>query len=232
MSNAFKVDASRLITAINERKSLDELWDICFELKQEFVSSTALEDAVALVCEGLLAVEPEYKQTIDMLVAHLQGKCLSRCSLKDTDADVIKYIDALVEKYNYKKLPKGVSEHAHKMYEGSIPAWCKPDGDVNVKLATADGTIIANGYTRLVTGDYGTFVEYSREQAIKEVVKCKDGEEYRFRDPEFKDKVKYYWYTAKDESDVKIYFQQKKVTYADYQPQMFYVSPFDLTPVE
>ncbi|MCY9861248.1 hypothetical protein OTK49_01805 [Vibrio coralliirubri] len=231
MSNTFKFDVARLITAINERKSLDELWDICAELKQEFAPSTTLMDAVALACDGLLSVEPDYQQTIDMLILHLEGRCLSRCSLSDTDDDVIRYIAALVESFNYRKLPKALSEESRKLYAATIPEWCHPDGNNEIKLATSDGTIIANGYSRLVVGDYGAFIEYSREQAIKDVVKCKEGEEYRFRDPEFKGKVKYYWYTAKDESGVKIYFQQKKVTYADYKPDMFYVSPFELTPI-
>ena len=36
------------------------------------------------------------------------------------------------------------------------------------------------------------------------------GQEYRYRGPNFVNSVKYFWYTAKDSSDVKIYFQQKR----------------------
>ena len=41
-------------------------------------------------------------------------------------------------------------------------------------------------------------------------------------------KVKYQWYTAKDNSHCKLYKQMKPVAYADYQEGMWYISPFEV----
>jgi len=57
------------------------------------------------------------------------------------------------------------------------------------------------------------------------------GQEYRYKNLSIKEVVDYFWYTAKDDSGVKFMFQQKHVAYADYQPDKFYVSVFEVEPV-
>ncbi|ELP5899902.1 hypothetical protein QTV49_001819 [Vibrio vulnificus] len=148
--------------------------------------------------------------------------------MKLTAEEVQDYINNLVEKYKYRKLPKALSDEARRIYHRSMPDWCSMDGNDEAVLSTKSGTIVAIGYIRVVVGDYGAYVEFRRSQAVRENICAKKGQEYRYRDPNFVNSVKYFWYTAKDSSDVKIYFQQKKVTYADYLPERFYISPFEL----
>ncbi len=144
---------------------------------------------------------------------------------------LIDHIDRLAVKYRYRTLPKKLAPQMLELYEKHLPDWCEMDGD-DVTLMTTEGTVIANGFNRVVIGHYGPFIEFYRSQAQKENICCKKGQEYRFRDDKYRHSVKYFWYTAKDGSDVKIYFQQKGVTYADYKPDLFYVSPFEVLPLK
>lgn len=48
----------------------------------------------------------------------------------------------------------------------------------------------------------------------------------------YSERVKYQWFTARDRSDCKLYFQQKGVTYADYKPNKWYISPFEICTLE
>lgn len=136
----------------------------------------------------------------------------------------------LAEIHGYKKLNSVLAAQARKFYMQRLPQ-IRLDGD-EIELRTMQGTLIAKGFKRIVIGDYGAYVEIDKSQMVRENVRCKPGQEFRFRNPQFKERVKYYWYTATDDSDVKIYYQQRGVTYADYKPGMFYVSPdeLDLTP--
>lgn len=113
-------------------------------------------------------------------------------------------------------------------YRKALPDWCEVDGNATASLYSLDGTKICVGYERIVIGDYGAFVEISPKQICKEALRCKPGQEYRFADEHFAANVKYLWLTAKDHSDCKIYFQKKKVCYADYIPGMFYISPYEV----
>lgn len=143
------------------------------------------------------------------------------------DKDPIELSNELSLKYKYRPLPSAISITARHLYESKLPQWCSSDNR-NISLITLSNTVIAKGFNRIVTGDYGSFVEIEKSQMVREAICCKKGEEYRFRNPNFADNVKYFWYTAKDESNVKIYFQQKGVAYADYLPGKFYISPHEL----
>jgi len=65
-------------------------------------------------------------------------------------------------------------------------------------------------------------------QIINENICVQKGQEYRINDDNYKNNVKYHWLTCKDNSNIKIYFQQKPVNYADYKPFMYYISPFEI----
>ena len=52
------------------------------------------------------------------------------------------------------------------------------------------------------------------------------GEEYRV-DQYWRKKVKYIWYTIPT-ADIKIYWQLRTVSYADYKVKKFYVSPYEI----
>lgn len=134
--------------------------------------------------------------------------------------------EELAEKYKYKKLNSELSKEVRDKYLINLPEIDNP-GD-GKKIYSLSGTLIADGYNEIVIGDYGAFIEFDKEQAIKENIKVKKGQEYRINDPNYNKNVKYYWLTAKDDSDVKIYYQRRTVSYADYIPGMFYVSPYEV----
>lgn len=135
--------------------------------------------------------------------------------------------DDLAKKYNYRCLPDELSQTVRKKYRESIPPCLCMNGGV-LTIRSLSGTVIANGYDRIVIGDYGAFIEFSKEQVVLKNIKVKKGQEYRINDKNFCDKVKYIWLTAKDESDVKIYFQRRSVPYADYKVDKYYVSPNEI----
>lgn len=135
----------------------------------------------------------------------------------------------LAEEYGYKPIGYNLFlGDVRQRYLDALPAWCKLSGD-HVPCYTLGGTLIASGYNRIVVGDYGAFVEFTPEQINQLCLCMKRGQEYRINDPNYRDRVKYVWLTATDDSDVKIYFQKKTVDYADYIPGMYYISPYEMT---
>ena len=136
--------------------------------------------------------------------------------------------DDLAKKYNYKKLSKKLSKQVRQEYLNAIPEILNLDGDLKYSIYTKKNVLIATGYNRIVIGDYGAFIEFDKSQLVKENVKIKKGQEYRINNSVYNENVKYIWLTAKDTSDIKIYFQQKTVTYADYKIGFFYVSPYEI----
>lgn len=142
--------------------------------------------------------------------------------------NLLKFQEELALKYKYKKLKQELSEEVRQKYLDNLPKELKIEGDKNFKIYTLKNTLIANGYNRIVIGDYGAFIEFDKTQVVKSNLKIKKGEEYRIYDPNYNQRVKYYWLTAKDDSNIKIYYQKRTVTYADYKPGMFYVSPYEI----
>ena len=137
----------------------------------------------------------------------------------------------LADSYQYKSLLPLVGLEYRQLWIDTLPecfAGHIDDGE-ETPIYSLEGTLLANGYSRIVVGDYGAFVEIAKKDIIRKNIKNKEGQEYRFRDAYFADKVKYYWLTAKDNTDCKIYLQRKTVEYADYKPDYFYISPFECT---
>ncbi len=136
--------------------------------------------------------------------------------------NTLKIEAALAEKYKYKPLSKELSEKYRNFFRENIPLFLNELGSVN-PLYTLNGTKICNGYDRIVVGDYGAFIEFSQEHITSEFV-IQKGQEYRVYDEKYKNNVKYIWLTINDKSNIKIYFQRRKVSYADYKPNKYYVS--------
>lgn len=134
-------------------------------------------------------------------------------------------IAELVKKYNYAPLPAELSAEQHAQYLKELPSIFKIDGDESCELYCICGTKISNGYNRIVIGDYGAYIEFTPSQAVIENFIVAPGEEYRLN-KQYRNTVKYYWLCPRNHPEVKIYFQQKPVKYADYQPFMFYISPY------
>lgn len=132
----------------------------------------------------------------------------------------------LAQKYGYKPLPKDLSEKYRQFYIDNLPDGFIISGSDTV-LYTKTGTVVCNGYTRIVVGDYGAFIEFDKEQANFNKYIIAPGQEYRVNDLKYSKNVKYIWMTIADGSNIKIYKQKKKVAYADYRGGMFYISPHE-----
>lgn len=142
--------------------------------------------------------------------------------------DIPILIDKLIFKFKYKKLHSSLSEKVRKLYKKYLPNNLKIDGDSKKLLYDLEGILISKGYDRIVIGDYGAYIEINEYQIQRKNLRVKKGEEYRIYDPNFKNHIKYYWYTSIGDSDIKIYYQIKKVIYADYIPGKYYISPYDI----
>ena len=86
---------------------------------------------------------------------------------------------------------------------------------------------VATGYTRVVIGGRGPYIEFLPGHLIWDNLRIPDEEKYRTEHP-WVDRVYYFEWRTKDESKVKIYDQKKTVDYADYKVGLIYISPFDL----
>lgn len=154
-----------------------------------------------------------------------------KMEISEIGREMLAFQERLAEEYGYAPIGYNLFlGDVRQKYIDKLPDWCRLQGD-SLRLTTLDGTLIANGYNRIVVGDYGAFVEIRPDQILRDALKVAPGQEYRVNDPRFRDRVKYFWYTAKDRSGVKIYFQQKTVTYADYKIGMYYISPYELAPL-
>lgn len=90
-------------------------------------------------------------------------------------------------------------------------------------LYTKDGVPLCNGYSRVVIGGRGPYVEFTKEQIHPAAdVYMPQDQMYRLDNP------RVYYLEYRTENKTKIYLQKKPVQYADYVVGMLYVSPFDL----
>lgn len=128
-------------------------------------------------------------------------------------------IDELVAQYHYAPLPETFSHEIKKFFLRNLPNELKVHGDTR-KLHDALGRPICDGYRRIVIGDYGAYVEFTKEQLNPEAnLKVKHGQEFR-EDNHYN--CKYNWLTNEGNS-VKIYLQKARVKYADYIPGLYYI---------
>lgn len=146
----------------------------------------------------------------------------------DGESKILNIQKSLANTYKYKPLPPLISVQQRQEYLDALPQEFNVYGNKNCNIYSKSGTLIATGYNRVVIGDYGAFVEFDKTQVVSRNIKVKAGQEYRYSDERYSKNVKYLWLTAKDNSDCKIYFQKKTVDYADYKPEMFYISPYEV----
>lgn len=89
------------------------------------------------------------------------------------------------------------------------------DGLPRVEFRAESGVILAHGYERVVIGERGPYVEFTAAQLFP----------FQFT---FVTEHYYYDELRSIPDGLKCYRQKRPVTYADYRPGMFYLSPFDL----
>jgi len=98
------------------------------------------------------------------------------------------------------------------------------DGNMTTKFTTKSGLIVAQGYTRIVIGGRGPYVEFTDKMMCPNSLHIPTDQEYRLTDK----RIYYYELRTIDDNNVKVYCQVKTVAYADYIVGMWYISPFDL----
>jgi len=120
-------------------------------------------------------------------------------------------------------------------------------GSSDVKLFT-NGELFSEGYERIVFGDHGPYIEFTREQ-IKQELFSKFGNNINEL-PDENCQYYYLWLYPKNNQNLKVYWQIKPVTdlpnapkrddgkphkfnrkegYADYKRGYYYVNPYDLS---
>lgn len=92
------------------------------------------------------------------------------------------------------------------------------------EFRTKDGLLIAVGYTRIVIGERGPYIEFEETNIRKDHYRMPTAMEWR---KELR-KAYYLEYRTICSSNVKIYKQKRRVLYADYKIGSYYISPFDL----
>ena len=157
--------------------------------------------------------------------------------------EILNYQNRLAEEYKYGNIPKKRLDEVYEVYIEALPSflwvhtlrkidldktYCYETMGENIPIYSRNGTLIAKKYDRVVIGNYGAFIEIDEQDVLLDNLKIKEGQEYRIQDPKYSEHVKYHWYTTKDLSDCKLYFQQKEVTYADYKPGKWYISPYEI----
>ena len=131
-----------------------------------------------------------------------------------------------LHKPTYKRLDSKLSTKVRSLYKISVDSLGL---DPSKPIYTLQGTKIAEGFDRIVIGDYGAYIEYPLSK-VPNGTRYDTPKDQQYRKlPEWKCRVKYIWYTAQDSSNIKIYWQLRTVSYADYKTKMFYVSPYEIT---
>jgi hypothetical protein len=82
---------------------------------------------------------------------------------------------------------------------------------------------IAKQYQRVVIGQRGPYVEFTKNQIFDKSLYIPKNQLYRLSDPKV-----YYIEFRTIENDIKVYYQMRSVAYADYLINHFYISPLDL----
>lgn len=98
------------------------------------------------------------------------------------------------------------------------------EGNSSVELFSKDGVKLSEGYSRIVIGGRGPYVEFTDEQIEFKSFYIPKDQLYRLTDR----RVYYIELRSIDKSNVKLYFQLQTVAYADYKIGMLYISPYDL----
>jgi hypothetical protein len=101
-------------------------------------------------------------------------------------------------------------------------------GHPDMVFFNASRRLVAIGYTRIVIGKRGPYVEFTRDQIQWHAFKVPHDQIFRWTD----ERAYYVEYRSFDESRTMLYFQKRTVGYADYKVGMCYIAPTDLLRAE
>ena len=92
-------------------------------------------------------------------------------------------------------------------------------------IKTKGGISVATDFVRIVHGERGSYVEFTKEQMILKNITIPHGAKWRFSGEWIKS-VYYIEYRTSD--NVKVYYQKKLVKYANYKLKHYYIAVEDL----
>jgi len=95
-------------------------------------------------------------------------------------------------------------------------------GDCNANVRTESGVLIADGFSKIVHGERGAYVEFWPQQVHRDKLEVPENAKWRLTRL---NEVFYTEYCVVGEPYVKVYFQLKCVDYANYKVGMWYISP-------
>ena len=133
---------------------------------------------------------------------------------------LVKKLEKEREKKHYRVLT-GRSKDLIREYYKSLT---RVPRNKKVKFYDKNGNLVANGYESVVIGDHGAYLEFDKTQIRYDLLKTKEGEEWRENNNS--PYVKYNW--KETPNGTKVYEQTKKVRYAEYKVGYFYIDPNDL----
>lgn len=142
--------------------------------------------------------------------------------------EIIELQNELVKKYKYKSLSKELSKEVRQIYKDSLPDYII--NYTNEKIYSPKDVLLANKLSnrKYVIGDYGAYLEINFDDMIIKNLVIQPGQEYRIFDENFSKRVKYNWVCPYTLEPIKIYHQKRTVLYADYLPNKFYISPYEI----
>jgi len=97
-------------------------------------------------------------------------------------------------------------------------------GDPELEFYTSTRLLICRGYLRIVIGGRGPYIEFEESSILEDNIHMPRDQEWRVNN----ENSYYNEFRTVDKSNVKIYFQKKRVSYASYKIGLCYISPFDL----
>ena len=100
-----------------------------------------------------------------------------------------------------------------------------PEFQEGTNLFTFTGLKVATGYIRIVVGGRGPYMEFDKFQMVSATLKIPQDQEWR----KCHGAAYYVEYRTTDSAFVKVYFQKRKVDYADYRIGYLYIDPMELT---
>jgi len=97
-----------------------------------------------------------------------------------------------------------------------------------MSFITSEGLELATESRRIVSSKRGSYYEFDDEHILKVNIYVPEEEEWRLTT----DYVYYHEYRSCDDAYVKLYYQRRFVSYADYWVGRWYISVDDVTEVD
>lgn len=98
------------------------------------------------------------------------------------------------------------------------------EGNLEARFYSANHTLLATGYTRVVIGGRGAYIEFAPEHMAMQNLHVPPDQEWRYQS----ETAYYIEHRSNDAANVKVYEQRRTVGYADYKVGLYYIAPADV----